>query len=55
MDISTEGADALIEAAETSGVKLGVIFQDRLKPGDGLLARELEAPNFQEWHFLSVN
>jgi len=33
MDISTEGADALIEAAETSGVKLGVIFQDRLKPG----------------------
>ncbi|MGC2197696.1 MAG: Gfo/Idh/MocA family oxidoreductase [Terriglobales bacterium] len=32
MDISTERADALIEAAEQSGVKLGIIFQDRLKP-----------------------
>jgi UDP-N-acetyl-2-amino-2-deoxyglucuronate dehydrogenase len=32
MDISTEHADALIEAAERSRVKLGVIFQDRLKP-----------------------
>jgi predicted dehydrogenase len=32
MDISTERTDALIEAARTSGVKLGVIFQDRLKP-----------------------
>jgi predicted dehydrogenase len=33
MDISTQRADALIEAAKQSGVKLGVIFQDRLKPG----------------------
>jgi predicted dehydrogenase len=33
MDVSTESADALIEAAEKAGVKLGVIFQDRLKPG----------------------
>jgi UDP-N-acetyl-2-amino-2-deoxyglucuronate dehydrogenase len=32
IDISTERADALIEAAQKSGVKLGVIFQDRLKP-----------------------
>lgn len=32
MDISTERADALIAAAELAGVKLGVIFQDRLKP-----------------------
>src|SRR6266568_5041410 len=33
MDISTQRAEALIEAARQSGVKLGVIFQDRLKPG----------------------
>jgi UDP-N-acetyl-2-amino-2-deoxyglucuronate dehydrogenase len=32
IDISTERADALIEAAQRSDVKLGVIFQDRLKP-----------------------
>ncbi len=33
IDISTERADALIEAAHRSGVKLGVMFQDRVKPG----------------------
>ena len=32
IDISTERADALIEAADLNRVKLGVIFQDRLKP-----------------------
>jgi UDP-N-acetyl-2-amino-2-deoxyglucuronate dehydrogenase len=32
IDISTERADALIEAANRNRVKLGVIFQDRLKP-----------------------
>ncbi|HST12166.1 MAG TPA: Gfo/Idh/MocA family oxidoreductase [Terriglobales bacterium] len=32
IDISTERTDALIEAAQKNGVKLGVIFQDRLKP-----------------------
>jgi UDP-N-acetyl-2-amino-2-deoxyglucuronate dehydrogenase len=32
IDISTERADVLIEAAERNRVKLGVIFQDRLKP-----------------------
>ena len=32
MDVSTAQADALIEAAEKTGVKVGVIFQDRLKP-----------------------
>ena len=30
--ISTSKADELIEAARQSGVKLGVIFQDRMKP-----------------------
>jgi UDP-N-acetyl-2-amino-2-deoxyglucuronate dehydrogenase len=32
IDISTERADALIAAARTAQVKLGVIFQDRVKP-----------------------
>jgi predicted dehydrogenase len=32
MDISIQRADALIEAAQKSGIKLGVIFQDRVKP-----------------------
>lgn len=32
VDISTSRADELIETAERTGVKLGVIFQDRLKP-----------------------
>jgi UDP-N-acetyl-2-amino-2-deoxyglucuronate dehydrogenase len=32
IDASTKRADALIEAAERSGVKLGVIFQDRVQP-----------------------
>jgi UDP-N-acetyl-2-amino-2-deoxyglucuronate dehydrogenase len=33
IDIQTERADALIAEAEKAGVKLGVIFQDRFKPG----------------------
>jgi UDP-N-acetyl-2-amino-2-deoxyglucuronate dehydrogenase len=33
VDITTERTDALISAAEHSGVKLGVMFQDRVKPG----------------------
>ena len=33
IDVTTARADALIGAAEKSGVTLGVIFQDRLKPG----------------------
>src|SRR6267142_40556 len=32
IDISTKRADALIEAADLNRVKLGLIFQDRLKP-----------------------
>lgn len=32
IDIATERADALIAATEKSGVKLGVLFQDRTKP-----------------------
>ena len=33
IDVSTANADALIDAAARAGVTLGVIFQDRLKPG----------------------
>jgi len=33
IEINTRRADALIEAAHLSGVKLGVMFQDRVKPG----------------------
>lgn len=32
IDITTERADALIEAADRAGIKLGVMFQDRVKP-----------------------
>ena len=32
LDITTARADALIAAADRAGVKLGVFFQDRLKP-----------------------
>ena len=33
IDINTRRADALIEATQRAGVKLGVMFQDRAKPG----------------------
>jgi len=33
LDISTERADALIDACEAAGVRLGVFFQDRTAPG----------------------
>jgi predicted dehydrogenase len=33
IDISTKRADSLIEATDRAGVKLGVMFQDRMKPG----------------------
>jgi predicted dehydrogenase len=33
IEVSTERADDLINACEEAGVKLGVIFQNRLKPG----------------------
>src|SRR5437763_9378595 len=32
IDVSTQRADQLIRSAKTNGVKLGVLFQDRLKP-----------------------
>ncbi len=59
IEISTERADALIEAAERSGVKLGVMFQDRVKPGirrlrewvnDGVIGRLLLVDVRVKWY-----
>ena len=43
IDISTERTDEMIRAARRAGVKLGVIFQDRLKPGILRLKRWIES------------
>ena len=59
IDISTEQADALIEAADLNRVKLGVIFQDRLKPdicklkqwvADGVVGKPLLADARVKWY-----
>jgi predicted dehydrogenase len=55
IEITIERADALIAAAEQSKVKLGVMFQDRLKPGitqlKDLLNREsIGKPLFVDAH-----
>src|SRR4051794_28471742 len=59
IEISTTSADALIEAAARSGVKLGVMFQDRVKPGirrlrewirDGLIGRPLLVDARVKWY-----
>ncbi len=43
LDITTERADALIAVADAAGVKLGVIFQDRLHPAVGELKSMVDA------------
>lgn len=43
IDISTERTDEMIRAARRAGVKLGVIFQDRLKPDILRLKRWIES------------
>ncbi len=59
IDVATGRADALIEAAEAAGVRLGVLFQDRLEPGfvrlkravdEGALGRPLLASARVKWH-----
>ena len=59
IDVSVERGRALVEAAEQSGVKLGVLFQDRLKPAlvqarqliaSGGLGRVLLASARVKWH-----
>jgi UDP-N-acetyl-2-amino-2-deoxyglucuronate dehydrogenase len=43
LDISTARADALVEATDGAGVKLGVFFQDRLKPDVVRMKRLVDA------------
>jgi predicted dehydrogenase len=43
IDITVERADELIAAAEEAGVRLGVLFQDRLKPGIVQLKKLVES------------
>jgi UDP-N-acetyl-2-amino-2-deoxyglucuronate dehydrogenase len=59
IDITTKNADALIAAADKANVKLGVIFQDRLKPniellkkwlGRGLLGKPLLVDARVKWY-----
>jgi UDP-N-acetyl-2-amino-2-deoxyglucuronate dehydrogenase len=59
IDVATERADALIDAAARAGVTLGVIFQDRLKPdvqrlkalvGDGRLGAPILASARVKWY-----
>jgi len=59
IDITTQRADALIEAAERAGIKLGVMFQDRVKPGvrqlrdwitTGVLGKPLFADARVKWY-----
>jgi UDP-N-acetyl-2-amino-2-deoxyglucuronate dehydrogenase len=59
IDVTTERADTLIAAAESAGVRLGVLFQDRLKPAlvrlkdaveAGALGRPLLASARVKWH-----
>ena len=59
IDITTQRADALIEAAEHAGVKLGVMFQDRVKPEirklkewlcEGLLGKTLLVDARVKWY-----
>jgi UDP-N-acetyl-2-amino-2-deoxyglucuronate dehydrogenase len=59
IDVTTARGEALVGAAEKAGVKLGVIFQDRLKPdlvrlhaflAGGGLGRVLVASARVKWH-----
>jgi UDP-N-acetyl-2-amino-2-deoxyglucuronate dehydrogenase len=59
IDINTVRADVLIDAAQRSGVKLGVMFQDRVKPGirqlkewisTGVVGRPLLADARVKWY-----
>ena len=59
IEISTRRADELIEATDRSGVKLGVMFQDRVKPGvrqlrqwisSGILGKPLLVDALVKWY-----
>jgi UDP-N-acetyl-2-amino-2-deoxyglucuronate dehydrogenase len=59
IDVTTERADALIDAAGRADLRLGVLFQDRLEPGfvklknaldEGALGRPVLASARVKWH-----
>jgi predicted dehydrogenase len=59
IDITTRKADALIEACDAAGVKLGVFFQDRLRPAiveikrmidDGTLGKPVMIAGRVRWY-----
>ena len=59
IDVTTERADALIDAAEKADLRLGVLFQDRLEPAfvrlktavdEGALGRPVLASARVKWH-----
>jgi UDP-N-acetyl-2-amino-2-deoxyglucuronate dehydrogenase len=59
IDVTAARADALVAEAERAGVRLGVIFQDRLKPdiqraqalvADGTLGRPMLATGHVKWY-----
>ncbi len=59
IDVTTERADALIAAADRAGVRLGVFFQDRLRPAvtemkrlvvDGLLGKPVIISGRVKWY-----
>ncbi len=59
LDVTTERADAIIAAADSAGVLLGVIFQDRLQPAiveikrmvdDGRLGTPVMISGRVKWH-----
>jgi predicted dehydrogenase len=43
LDVTSERADALIEACHAAGVKLGIFFQDRLRPAVREIKRLLDS------------
>jgi UDP-N-acetyl-2-amino-2-deoxyglucuronate dehydrogenase len=59
IDVTTRRADALVAAADAAGVRLGVFFQDRFKPGtrrlkalveEGVLGRPIMADARVPWY-----
>ena len=54
IEITTERADALIDAAHAARVKLGVFYQDRFQPDLARLKQWLDAGNLGRVHFVDA-
>jgi UDP-N-acetyl-2-amino-2-deoxyglucuronate dehydrogenase len=54
IETTTERADALIDAAEAAGVKLGVFYQDRFQPDLARLKQWLDGGNLGRVHFVDA-